>query len=156
MMVRDVDMGYAALKKRLNDLALEVRVGVRQDQGEQRVPSKEGEPPTDADPTLAEIAAYNEFGLGVPERSFLRSTVDAHRGRYIAHLRRGLMRWIDTGEPMEAVLEELGAIAAGDVKDTIRDLTAPPNADATIRKKGSSNPLIDTGRLRQSIDWETG
>ena len=28
-----------------------------------------------------------------------------------------------------------------------------PNAPSTIRKKGSDKPLIDTGRLRQSVNY---
>jgi len=34
-------------------------------------------------------------------------------------------------------------------------LDQPPNAPSTVaRKRGSTNPLIDTGQLRRSIDWE--
>jgi hypothetical protein len=34
-------------------------------------------------------------------------------------------------------------------------LDSPPNAPATVEAKfGQDNPLIDTGRLRQSIDSE--
>ena len=40
---------------------------------------------------------------------------------------------------------------AGDVRRNITKLRTPPNAPATITKKGSSNPLIDTGTMRQSV-----
>ena len=38
--------------------------------------------------------------------------------------------------------------------DYLTDLKTPPLAESTIRRKGSSNPLIDTGQLRSSITWQ--
>ena len=52
--------------------------------------------------------------------------------------------------------------AAGRVGDFLKDriqtsittLRSPlANAPATVSIKGSSNPLIDTGFLRNSVDW---
>ena len=48
----------------------------------------------------------------------------------------------------------IGAKAAAIMKRTIRDFDDPPNAPATIKKKKSSNPLVDTGLLMQSVTWE--
>ena len=48
----------------------------------------------------------------------------------------------------------LGEKVVADVQRKIVALKDPPNAPSTIAKKGSANPLIDTGRLRQSIDFE--
>ena len=39
----------------------------------------------------------------------------------------------------------------GAMKLKFTDGTLTPNAPSTIKKKGSSRPLIDTGQLRQSI-----
>ena len=36
----------------------------------------------------------------------------------------------------------------------ITNLKEPPNAESTILKKGSSNPLIDTGDMRKSVKWK--
>jgi hypothetical protein len=47
----------------------------------------------------------------------------------------------------------MGQLAEGHVKQEITDLRTPPNAESTIRAKGSDNPLIDTGALRQSIRY---
>jgi len=60
------------------------------------------------------------------------------------------------GRSPDRSLRRLGSVAVGDVQRTIRDIKQPPNAPSTIRKKGSDNPLIDTGRLRQSIEYAIG
>ena len=41
----------------------------------------------------------------------------------------------------------------GIVQKTIKEGSFVPNAPSTIRKKGSDKPLIDTGRLRQSVNY---
>ena len=56
-------------------------------------------------------------------------------------------RWENQG------LERIGAVVAGAIQQSIRDLRDPPNAPATIERKGSSNPLIDTGFMRLSVSW---
>lgn len=108
------------------------------------------------DSELVIIAASNEFGapsVNVPERSYLRSTVDEKRADYAAALTRIVRDEVDGKRVARLGLERLGAKAAGDVQRKIVALRDPPNAPSTIAAKGSSNPLIDTGRLRQSIDW---
>jgi len=53
----------------------------------------------------------------------------------------------------EKALERLGVFVTGLVRDKIRTISTPPNKPQTIRRKGSSNPLIDTGQARQSIQF---
>jgi hypothetical protein len=40
------------------------------------------------------------------------------------------------------------------IKKYARDLSSPPNRPYTIEQKGSSNPLVDTGAMIESITWE--
>lgn len=40
------------------------------------------------------------------------------------------------------------------IQREITNLKEPPNAESTILKKGSSNPLIDTGDMRKSVKWK--
>lgn len=113
--------------------------------------------------TLAGYAAVNEFGSAdgrIPERSFLRSTVDGKRGAYADDLTRAAKKMIDVtirrgpGAGIRQLENDLGLLgnrASGDVKTTIRTLREPANKPSTRRRKKSSNPLIDTGRMRQSI-----
>ena len=37
--------------------------------------------------------------------------------------------------------------------EAITEIKNPPNAAGTISAKGSANPLMDTGLMRQSVTW---
>lgn len=151
--VSDKDMGYRDLMKRLGGMhSTQVLVGVRST-GHELVISDEGISGESLD--LAAIAEVNEFGSSdghVPERSFLRSTIDQHRVQYGLLLEQAVERMIDGAAP-EVAYGRVGLAAVADVQRTIRSRVPPPNAPSTIKRKGSDVPLIDTGRLIQSIDY---
>lgn len=141
-MLSDRDLGYRDILRRLagarDSAAL---VGIHEDAGSD----------------LAVIAAANEYGTEnghVPERSFLRATVDANQAAYGDELTAAVEAHIDGERPLTDGLDRLGARVAGDVQQFMTDLQEPPNAPATIARKGSSNPLIDTGQLRGAIRHE--
>lgn len=148
MSITDRDMGYRDLLAALSTLADEpyVTVGIHEDVGGYRA-AEDGA-------TVAEYATYNEFGMGVPERSFLRSTVDEEEDEIGRRMTRAITDQIDGRRPMRQGLARVGAYTVGKVKQKIRDLDTPPNAPATIAKKGSDNPLIESGRMRNSVDFE--
>lgn len=109
--------------------------------------------------SMAELAAIHEYGspaAGVPERSFIRRTFAAKEDD-VAKMAARLAAGVFSGQ-MSATraLEILGAFGATEVKKTITEGAGvpPPNAPSTIAKKGSSRPLVDTGRLLGSIQWE--
>lgn len=145
-MVQDRDLGYRRVIASLADLSgAGVLVGI---------PEREGAELTPEGATVAEYATYNEYGTAnghVPERSFLRSTVDEKRRQYVGAFAKAIGRVLDGRSAVRHELGLIGARAAGDVRHKIRTLREPPNAASTIRQKGSANPLIDTGTLRQAI-----
>lgn len=102
------------------------------------------------------VGAVQEFGSpsrNIPERSYLRSTIHSKRRGYKLFLEK-LGKKVATGDMTSLkAMQLLGTKVQGDVQNTIRKLGAPPNAPRTVEEKGSSNPLIDTGHLRQSIVW---
>ena len=112
--------------------------------------------------SIAVYATANEFGYPEgsgregrpPERSFMRSTVDRNRRLYNQQIERGLARIHDGQATTVQVLNELGLKVQGDFKQAITDLREPPNAPSTIEAKGSSNPLIDTGAMRNAVTFE--
>jgi hypothetical protein len=105
-------------------------------------------------PTIAEIAAWNEFGTEyIPSRPFLRQSIDKN-GALIANACKQLITAIVKGEATaETALKGIGALQVGLVQREIRDGGFAPNADSTRAKKGSATPLIDTGRMRQSVHY---
>ena len=107
--------------------------------------------------SVIEVGATHEFGDAdgtIPERSFLRSALRSKatdHNKLVASLQARVNQRDLT---MREALEILGTKVASDVKEQIVEVSSPPNSAETIRRKGSSNPLIDTGHLRQSITHE--
>ena len=106
---------------------------------------------------MAELAAEHEFGddkTGVPERSFLRSSLNENKEDYKEKL-AALFRQAARGQaPANNIYSTIGAVAAGNAQQKIQSGELKPLKAATIRRKGSSKPLIDTGQLVQSITWD--
>lgn len=112
--------------------------------------------PTYPDGTsMQDVAIYNEFGTSrIPERSFLRSTMEERQDEYVDLLVKGIEQFVEKGKPLEDTLELAGLKAAGDIQQKITDLSDPPNSPLTIALKGSSNPLINTGAMRAAVTHE--
>ena len=97
---------------------------------------------------MASLAAVLEFGNArIPSRPFLRDTLEKYREKYTALFAEQLKQ----GKSPEQAMSLIAVIAQGDVQDNIVNGNWVPNAKSTIRRKKSSKPLIDTGKLRQSI-----
>lgn len=104
--------------------------------------------------STADIGMVHEFGLGVPERAFMRRTFET-RAADINKLGVALERRMVRNETaMDVALKTIGAAVVGFVQATIANGVPPPNAPATVARKGSSTPLVDTGQLRNSITSE--
>lgn len=106
---------------------------------------------------MALVAAVHEYGVpekGIPERSFIRTALQKNLARYKALNRANLAKVVAGKLSVEQALGQLGMMAKADIQDNIRSGTFAPLKQATIDSKGSSKPLIDTGNLRQSINYE--
>lgn len=100
-------------------------------------------------------ATANEFGTKtIPERSFLRSTLNSNQGAYVKAMRKAFDMVAAGRMSAPQAMGIIGLRIVSDVQQTMTDLVDPPLAKATVDAKGSSNPLIDTGRLRASISFE--
>ena len=102
---------------------------------------------------VAAVAAWNEFGTEtIPERPFFRNAL-AESERGVSNI---LAKGIDTKKMVvdERLAGRVGAYVKGKIRDSITALKEPPNAPETVRRKGSSDPLLDTGTLRNSVDRE--
>jgi hypothetical protein len=148
--IEDKDLGMNKIREGFTSLGgYEVTVGVH---GKDATTYQEA---TGATPvTTAAVAFFNEFGVaGNPERSFLRSTMSENEEKYIKLDERLINLIIDGKLDALQATEILGQQAKKDVQQKIVDIKEPPNSEKTIAAKGSSNPLIDTGQMRQSIDY---
>ena len=107
------------------------------------------------DDTVAQVGFANEFGTAtIPERSFMRSTF-IEKKEEIVKLKKALLKKITAGDiSLNTALGLLGEKASDLIAQKIIKLKEPPNSPATIARKGSSNPLVDTGQLHKSITYE--
>ena len=102
---------------------------------------------------IANIAMWNELGTSrSPARPFMRKSVDENTDKIKSMCARQLKR-LGQGASAQDILEKIGVFQKGLIQRKIVDGTFEPNAPSTIRKKGSSRPLIDTGRMRQSVNF---
>ena len=140
----------AGLKKLLRETLIpgrtNVTVGVQADIGDQQhVGSKL---------TVLDIATIHEFGLGNnPERSFIRATFDENQEQNLELIYRLAQLVVDGKLTREQALNQLGLRFQAQVIDRINSNIPPPLAPATIKRKGSSLALVDTGQLKSSITY---
>lgn len=151
--VRVVDRGANDLLRRLREAAAgyHVKVGVI---GAEAAADHGGM-------TNADIASYHEFGLGVPQRSFIREWADENEGQNKAKLRRAGREILKNKSTVQTELERFGVEAVGSIQQRMASGPSSwkPLAEATVRRKtGRSGDrtarLIDTGQLRSSITHE--
>jgi len=119
--------------------------------------------PKDASPypdgtSVIMVGLVHEFGSSdgkIPERSFLRAAIDEKKSEFLDFWKDGAAKAILTrGKGSEKILALLGQMMQAAVQEKIVNVKAPANAISTVVNKKSSNPLIDTGHLRQSVRWE--
>jgi phage gpG-like protein len=94
------------------------------------------------------------FGRPIPARPFITLAIWNNRVQLRAQIRAIAVGIIERGENPRVGLGRLGLYAAGLIQHQIAQGVPPPNSELTVRMKGSSRPLIDTGRLRGSITWD--
>lgn len=106
-----------------------------------------------------DVAVITHFGdrlRNLPGRPFLELALEKHGKEWEALMKKLLTAYAHGKITLRQVLELLGERASADVRKTITTGAGvpPPNAPATIKRKGSSRPLVDSGRLVQSISSE--
>lgn len=97
------------------------------------------------------VGATHEFGSpsrNIPQRSFLRSTIQEKRRSYKRMFRRLAIRIIKGRITKKEALSLIGLQVQGDVVSNISDGISPP------LKSRTGNPLNDTGHLKQSITFQ--
>lgn len=102
----------------------------------------------------AQKAMWQEYGTsrGIPPRPFLRNTLYSKGPTWATFIAPFLQNLLEGGGA-EAVINALGPKMMTDIRATIDEGHFAPLAPSTIRHKGSSKPLIDTGDMYGSVDW---
>lgn len=109
--------------------------------------------------SVVEVALWNEFGTrSIPERSFIRSTIDENEGLINSWREEMLKKLIDDDWTVEKALEAIGFRIQTLIQNKIKSNVPPPNAPSTLKHKQregtSGGTLIDTGLLLRSISYQ--
>lgn len=118
---------------------------------------------TESGESIAQIAAWNEYGdpaNNQPPRPFFRSAINDHEKEWAETLSKS----IQAGHSVDQALEFIGAQIRGDVQVSISTLMEPALSDATLhirrtRKKrptDSTKPLVDSGDMFGDVKYEVG
>lgn len=131
------------LMKEIRELAeLEVDIGF------QRGKASEGNG-TD----LTDIAMWSELGTEhIPSRPFMRDSVDKHKTE-IERMLKAQEKVLLSGGTARKILETIGIFQKDLIQTEIEQGSFAPNKRSTIRRKGSDKPLIDTGQMKNSVNF---
>lgn len=103
---------------------------------------------------VAMIAAIQNFGApsrGIPPRPFFSNMVATKKAGWPAAVALNLKNQnYDAAKAMALVGEGI----AGQLRTSIKNTNAPPLKPATIKRKGHAKPLVDTGHLLASVDYD--
>lgn len=100
---------------------------------------------------VAQVAGSHVYGLGVPKRDFM-----GYAKSDIIAQTKPILRKIGEAESesqVNALQNAAGLKAQAIIQQSIIDLSDPSNSPKTIEKKGSDNPLIDTGHMKDSVTF---
>lgn len=143
----DTDKGIKNILAEMAKLnSARVKVGLQDD----------GEIHKESQMTVASIAAVNEYGSAdgrIPSRPAHANAFDDNQGELKTLLER-LIKGVSEGKiSADRAAKILGQDYENKVKEAIRSLTSPKNAQMTIDAKGFDNPLIATGQTINSVRY---
>ena len=104
--------------------------------------------------SVAAVAAFNEFGVpsrGQPPRPFFRGMVARQKGSWASAIAQNLAA---THYDARRTLDRMGQGIKGQLQQSIVELRDPPLSPSTVKAKGFDTPLIDTGHMLNSVDYE--
>lgn len=130
------------MRRRLNEPGAQVRVGFLA-----RAKYPDGKP-------VAMIAAIQNWGApraGIPPRPFFSNMIAVKGPTWPAGIATQLRA---TGYDRRQTLLRVGEGVAGQLRQSVIDTNSPPLAESTIARKGFTKPLVETGHMLNSIDYE--
>lgn len=124
--------------------------------------------------SVVQAGINNEFGVegtyayaghnstvvvqGIPERPFMSATAFAGRSKWPKLVAENIGLILEGTTSGKGFLDSLGNVMANDIRETIQSRGyfngGVPNSPQVVADKGSSHPLIDTGRMIGAITHE--
>lgn len=103
---------------------------------------------------LCDIAMFNELGtIHIPSRPFMRDTVDNHQDEILDYIVKWSKKCLEGSMETHEMMMNIGMLVKGLMQKEIVRGDFVPNAETTIKRKGSDKPLIDSGLMRESVSY---
>lgn len=101
------------------------------------------------------MALMDQETIVIPERRFLRSTLENHQKDIVNVITRQIMDIANGRLGEKQARSQIGEFVVSKMRGEIKN-ASPGLSDATValREHGGQEPLRDTGQLWQSIAWE--
>lgn len=99
---------------------------------------------------FASTHAHGAYEIVIPPRPFFRTMIAQNSATWAPTAAKLLQQ----GKSTDDVLNLMGELIAGQLRASIIAMKTPPNAPSTIRNKGFDDPLVDTGHMLNSVDFE--
>jgi len=88
--------------------------------------------------------------IRIPARPWNRMTFDKYKEKVHKLMVYEFNRILEGKQTAKSAMSKIGEWYVGKLKETMTRGNFAPNSGFTVRQKGSSKPLIDTGTLRNS------
>ncbi len=111
--------------------------------------------------TNAELGAIHEFGSfsnNIPARSWLRMPIHKESDKIAKEAGKASDKMVKDGN-MLGILKNIGVACEAAIQRAFASTGFGqwrPDKPATIRRKGSDSPLIDTGEFRRAVTSQVG
>ena len=111
---------------------------------------------------VAQVAVDNEYGHVthdfriVPARPFLHPAYEENKSKWMKVLQQAIIKQGDKIDAAKA-LKAVGVVAQNDVRQKINwwaKQGIPRNAEYTVEKKGFNSPLIETGQMKDAVNFK--
>ena len=102
--------------------------------------------------SVAQVAFWNEFGTTTtPARPFFRTMIGNESPGWGVLMGKAAKAYEYNGA---TILKFMGVKISEQLQQSIVGWQDPPNAPVTIARKGFNKPLIHTGHMQNSVDFE--
>jgi hypothetical protein len=112
-----------------------------------------------ANATIAEVASWMEFGTNsAPARPFMRTATRLYKNDIQRDIKRELTPSKNNLlDDSDSIADKIGEALVSYIQKTIDQASdwATPLALSTIEAKGNSQPLIETGAMKDGVSHET-
>lgn len=145
--VKDKDLGYKDIIRQLKSLKNKtIEAGILNNAGTN----------SETGTLIAEYAHYNEYGTKhIPARPFMSTTFDEQNSNWVKSLDSILEKLINSNNiDIDKSISLVGEQVVNDIKEKITSNIPPTLNLVTIKRKKSSKTLIDTGNMRDSINFK--